>query len=92
MAPVYKLIVACVLQSVRACYHSCVPGNTRTGVTVWSSSSLWAHRAGRVFVSEHSYRSFASDSESPSSQLGTIVEDNSVTDEEEEILETSESS
>ena len=68
----------------------------QTGSTRFPETNLDLYSPRRLstvdvidIVSEHSYRSFASDSESPSSQLGTIVEDNSVTDEEEEILETS---
>ena len=67
----------------------------QTGSTRFPETNLDLYSPRRLstvdvidIVSEHSYRSFASDSESPSSQLGTIVEDNSVTDEEEEILET----
>ena len=67
----------------------------QTGSTRFPETNLDLYSPRRLstvdvidIVSEHSYRSFATDSESPSSQLGTIVEDNSVTDEEEEILET----
>ena len=68
----------------------------QTGSTRFPETNLDLYSPRRLstvdvidIVSEHSYRSFATDSEPPSSQLGTIVEDNSLTDEEEEILETS---
>ena len=69
----------------------------QTGATRFPETNLDLYSARRLstvdvidIVSEHSYRSIATDSEpeSSSSQLGTIVEDPSVTDEEEEILET----
>ena len=68
----------------------------QTGSTRFPETNLDLYSPRRLstvdvidIVSEHSYRSFETDSESPSSQLGTIVEDNSLTDEEEEILDTS---
>ena len=69
----------------------------QTGATRFPETNLDLYSPRRLstvdvidIVSEHSYRSIASDSEpeSSSSQLGTIVEDTSVTDEEEQILET----
>ena len=69
----------------------------QTGATRFPETNLDLYSPRRLstvdvidIVSEHSYRSIATDSEpeSSSSQLGTIVEDPSVTDEEEEILET----